>query len=167
MIDYQKANLPVAEWEILAEGNQQKQAFLLPDQSVLVEDLMSTDIFSLHEEDSIELARQMMTWKNIHHLPVENFKGELVGILTDGLLSRLAPAIDEALPLVGHIMIGEVITADAKDDLTQAKAVMETHQLSCLPITYQYKLVGILTQNDLEQFYATQIKPKVLATNTD
>lgn len=167
MIDYQKANLPVAEWEILAEGNQQKQAFLLPDQSVLVEDLMSTDIFSLHEEDSIELARQMMTWKNIHHLPVENFKGELVGILTDGLLSRLAPAIDEALPLVGDIMIREVITADAKDDLTQAKAVMETHQLSCLPITYQYKLVGILTQNDLEQFYATQIKPKVLATNTD
>lgn len=156
MIGYQKANLPVSEWEIFTNESKQTSTIDSANHSTLIEDLMSIDIFSVHEEDSIELARQIMEWKNIHHLPVENFKGELVGILTDGLLARLTAQMDEHRELVGDVMIREVITADAKDHLMQTKAIMQAHQLSCLPITYQHKLVGILTLNDLNQFYATQ-----------
>ena len=48
------------------------------------------------------------------------------------------------------IMITNVITADAKNSLEEAAAILQGHRLRCLPIVYQGKMVGILTDKDLE-----------------
>lgn len=149
MIRHQKDNTPVGQWPILT-----CDATAITEETIgkphLVEHLMSTDIFCVREEDSIELASQMMTWKKIHHLPVENYDGELVGILTDGGLSRYAVDHASSPLLVRDIMIRNVITGDAKDSLEKAASILTDHKLSGLPITYENKLVGILTQKDLE-----------------
>ena len=149
MIRHQADNTPVGQWPILT-----CDATAITEEAIgkphLVEHLMSTDIFCVREEDSIELASQMMTWKKIHHLPVENYAGALVGILTDGGLSRYAADQTPSSLLVRDIMIRNVITGDAKDSLEKAASILTDHKLSGLPITYENKLVGILTLKDLE-----------------
>lgn len=148
MIRHQQDNTPVGQWPLLTcDAKATKEEVI--GKPHLVEHLMSTDIFCVREEDSIELASQMMTWKKIHHLPVENYDGELVGILTDGGLSRYALDQSPSSLLVRDIMIKDVITGDAKDSLEKVASTLAKHKLSGLPITYENKLVGILTLKDL------------------
>lgn len=150
MIQYQLSNTPVGEWD--SPGKQNNQSFkpVSLQSSTLVEDIMSTDIFIVHEEDSLQFVDQMMQWKNIHHVPVEDMRGNLIGMITDGLITRLEAVLDKQQVLAKDIMITEVITADAKDSLEKAGMVLQEHQLSCLPIVYQGKMVGILTEKDIE-----------------
>ena len=149
MIQYQLKNTPVSEWDIPGQKESAPVETVNLHPSTLVEDIMSTDIFIVHGEDSLQFVHQMMQWKNIHHVPVEDRQGNLIGMITDGLISRMAPNLAEQKILAKDIMITPVITADAKDSLEEAGIVLQEHQLSCLPIVYHGKLVGILTEKDL------------------
>ncbi len=152
MIQYQLSNTPVGEWD---QPNKQKVhphplKTVSLQASSLVEDIMSTDIFIVHEEDSLQFVDQMMRWKNIHHVPVEDKRGNLIGMITDGLINRIGTELNQLHVLAKDIMITEVITADAKDTLEKAGMILQEHQLSCLPIVYHGKMVGILTEKDIK-----------------
>ncbi|MBK9319069.1 MAG: CBS domain-containing protein [Bacteroidetes bacterium] len=54
----------------------------------MAEECMNTDILSVREDDPAELVARMMEWKNIHHVPVENQRGELIGLITTTHLKR-------------------------------------------------------------------------------
>ncbi len=43
---------------------------------------METELYIAKEDDIIEFAVNMMDWKNIKTIPVENTQNELVGLLT-------------------------------------------------------------------------------------
>lgn len=148
MIQYQKENLPVGQWAI---DTNRIHYQMIPSrhQPMRVEDLMSTDIFIVRQEDSLTLVKQMMEWKNIHHVPVECAEGRLIGLITDGLIER-ANIKDYDQFLAKDVMIKEIITADAKDSIEKAAEILKQYQLSCLPVTYEKKLVGILTDRDLK-----------------
>ena len=111
---------------------------------------MSTDIFSVSEKDSIDVALTMLSWQPIHHLPVENKHGEVIGILTDGLLERHRQH-DNQFVLIEDIMIKDVVTVAANDSIAHVQKIMQEHQLSGIPVTYERKLVGILTKSDLKK----------------
>lgn len=149
MIEYQLKNVPVGEWEEIGKQETHKLPSVDLQPSTLVEDIMSTDIFMVHEEASIQFVDQMMQWKNIHHVPVEDKQGNLIGMITDGLIKRVVPQLKNQQSLARDIMITDVITADAKDSLAAAGRVLQENQLSCLPIVYRAKMVGILTEKDL------------------
>ena len=142
MIGYQKENIPVHEWEIT---DSRAQFFQLKD--LRVEDFMSTSIFSVHEDDSIELARNMLTWKNIHHLPVEDDEGDLVGLITDGMLKR-QPEEQPDVKLSKDLMIKDLVVVHAHDSLESAKKTMNEKMVSGVPVVFEKKLVGILTNRD-------------------
>ena len=117
---------------------------------IKVEELMSTDLQIIHEEDSIELASSIIDWKKIHHLPVENLNGELVGMVTDGLMQRHLQKGNPTATLIRDIMIKNVKSVSANDTLAKAKYLLDANQLSGIPVTFKNKLVGILTRNDLK-----------------
>ena len=48
-----------------------------------VKHVMSTDIFSVDENDSLDLVINIMQWKKFHHMPVINAKKELVCVNKD------------------------------------------------------------------------------------
>ena len=48
-----------------------------------VADLMTTDLFTLLEDDNITVADEMMRWRNIRHIPVINDQNEIVGLITN------------------------------------------------------------------------------------
>jgi CBS domain-containing protein len=143
-LHYQEENRPLHEWENIAIKNYQ-----IAEKNPTVEQLMSTDIFSVHENDSVELVKSIMNWNNIHHLPVENRDGDLVGLITDGTLERLEKEKGRLCCFARDIMFTALVTLQSHDTMEKARTVFESSKLSGLPVTFDKKLVGMLTLTDL------------------
>ena len=143
MLENQKANIPVHEWPTVDSS---RSISIGVEQCV--EYLMTRDVISVHEEDSIEHAIHVMDWNNIHHLPVENQEGELVGLLTDGMLRRYLEE-NGRKQFVHEIMLLKVVTIQAEDHLSDLLQKMKVFSLSGLPVVYGNKLVGMITTHDI------------------
>lgn len=148
MIEYQNENIPVHEWEI-SKDHRQITTDLTGHTTLTVADFMSEYVYTVHEDTSIDLIRNIIEWKNIHHLPVENFKGELVGIITDGILSNIDPE-DNNLEYAADIMLKEVISVNKQTSIPELHSLFEQHKIKGFPVTYQEKLIGMITFNDVK-----------------
>ena len=49
---------------------------------VRVEQYMTTNLYTVHREDTVDLVTNMMDWENIRHVPVEDEKHQLVGLVS-------------------------------------------------------------------------------------
>jgi CBS domain-containing protein len=79
--------------ELLAED--------VPIDSVTVGDIMSYELLSVTEEDSIETAINLMRKKGVRRLPVINEAGALEGILTlDDLIDLIAEQMKDLAGLI-------------------------------------------------------------------
>jgi CBS domain-containing protein len=144
-IQYQVANIPVHEWEIPTTC----QHYIRKDDERLVHELMNSDITTIQDDQEISFALNILSWKSFHHLPVENHRGELVGLITDGILNRhIEEGISNDL-LIKDIMLTNVISLSANDTIPTALEIMKENNLAGLPVTFNGKLVGIITLNDL------------------
>ena len=76
-----------------------------------VQQIMTRDLITVSETDLLELARNMMLWSNIHHLPVEDKHGKLIGLLTSDKMLTIC-GTDQVTPetTVGQVMMTELIT---------------------------------------------------------
>ena len=110
---------------------------------------MSTNVFSVNENASIEIVKSILDWNKIHHLPVENKDGDLVGLITDGTIDRLEKENAEMCCFARDIMLTNLITVQAYDSMETAKKVFEDSKVSGIPVTYNKKLVGMITLTDL------------------
>lgn len=156
MIKNQDKNIPVHEWE-----NVNLEASLILNDVLQVEQFMTTDILTTNEADSLDLVRNILNWYNIHHLPVEDYDGNLVGLITDGLIERLDREFPELCSYAGDAMMTDFITINVKESIEKAISLMNLHHLSGLPVVYKEKLVGILTRRDLDKL---PVDMKVRAT---
>ena len=138
----QKTNRPVHEWQSVKEIARKRESFKRVGQ------IMSTRLMKLYEDDFANLAISIMQWNNIHHLPVENTKGELVGLLTWSHIEKLGK-INTNEARVSDIMIKDVITVQPKTEILTAKKIMKEHQIGCLPVCVDSNVVGIISKVDL------------------
>ncbi|MFT5166168.1 MAG: CBS domain-containing protein [Saprospiraceae bacterium] len=145
-LHYQNENIPLHEWKNIDPGTCQTIS-----EKPTVDQLMSTDIFSVHEGDSIEIVKSLLTWNNIHHLPVEDVNGNLVGLITDGMIERLELENPEGCRFAKDIMLVDLFTIQAHQSIKKTIKIMQKNQLSGLPVVYNQKLVGIITRRDLER----------------
>ena len=144
MYDKQEKNFPVSSWRVLDPDT--------PSDFVSnrrVEHIMSTDIFSVDERDSVELVAKIMQWKNIHHMPVINAKKEMVGILTWDDVEGLLGDEDKIQSSVGEVMRTDFITLKQGESVKKVKELMKKYQVNCLPVVRDNQLVGIITSKDL------------------
>jgi CBS domain-containing protein len=150
MIKNQLSEKPVHLWE-------------LPDASDLksyrpvglrVEEFMETDLFTVHEDDLLEMVANVMEWRKLRYVPVEDGKGHLVGLITTRKLLRYythreRPDSPEANYLqVKDIMIATPQTIDPSTTITDAMQVMRSKKIGCLPVIKEKELVGIITEMD-------------------
>ena len=115
-----------------------------------VEEFMQTDIFTVQKDDIIELVAQMMEWRRIRYLPVEDSKGELVGLITSRLLLRHFSRYTEKDKTftVKDIMIAAPITVGPTAYLLEALDIMRTNRIGCLPVVKGKELIGVITEMD-------------------
>jgi CBS domain-containing membrane protein len=124
-----------------------------------VKDIMTTDVFILQAEDTLELARSLMKIKYIRHVPIVNSNGQFVGLLTHSDLLSLTISLladidekeqddlDRQIPIV-EVMKTDVVTASPELDLCTAISFLLENKYGCLPVVSDKKLVGIVTEAD-------------------
>ena len=112
-----------------------------------VEDLMTTAVISLHEDEPITRAQLEMRLADIHHLPVVDGRARVLGIISSRNLIGLR-ANDKALR-ASDVMTRGVKTIHASQPAHVAAGLMLHHRIGALPVVGDDEcLVGILTETD-------------------
>ena len=160
----QKENKPVHEWKLAEAGE-------LTDwgQSYqTVGQFMSTDLFTLRPTDLVDLAASLMDWRHIRHVPVEDEKGHLVGLVTHRgllrLLSRGSTAPDGTSMTVREIMKPNPTTVTSSTPTLEAIEIMRRAGIGCLPVVDDNRLVGIVTSYDFLTATASLFKQHLAAS---
>jgi CBS domain-containing protein len=128
---------------------------------LLVEDFMTTDVFTVSPEEPLVLTGYMMDWKSIRHVPVEDGRGRLVGLLSSlDVISHLTRRfVDDADDIdtdvtVGELMQGDPLIVSPRATIQEAIEMMRRDGVECLPVVEDGQLVGIVSEHDFVQLVA-------------
>ena len=121
-----------------------------------IDAIMSTDLITVEPSSSLADARELMQTNRIHHLPVVENDGDLVGLVT---LTNVLAATDSFLRdddsrihasdiRIKDVMVTDLATVDEGASLRQAALFIEKHKIGCLPVVTNNKLKGIITDSD-------------------
>lgn len=114
-----------------------------------VAQVMTTDLFTVAQEDTVTLAEAMMRWEKIRHVPVEDQDGKLVGMLTmRELVEALRKKDDEGSLNVGEVMDRDLKTVTPETPTIDAIKMMRDEGISALPVIKDEKLVGLICDSD-------------------
>lgn len=148
-VSRQRTEQPVHTWKLasLDEAGDGKKHHLRVGQ------LMTTDLFTVNQDELVDIVACVMNWHHIRHVPVEDNLHRLVGLVTHRSLLRLLAdnaAGKEQRPVpVGEIMTTDLVTADPTMSTLDAIRLMRDRKVSCLPVVDKsMRLVGIVTERD-------------------
>ena len=145
LLEHQWKGEPCHEWP-LARVRGTKD---IRDSYRKVGQIMSTDLFTVHPEDLIDLAASVMDWEHLRHVPVEDQEGRLVGLVTHRMLLRMVGRGPGGLSVaVREIMRPDPVTVTPETSTLDAIDRMRSERLGCLPVVQEGKLVGIVTESD-------------------
>jgi CBS domain-containing membrane protein len=126
-----------------------------------VGDIMTRDVFPLHEDQTLNVVRLLMRTVRVRHVPILNRDEKFIGLLSHRDLlaysiSKLADIdpleqreIDRHIP-IRDVMQPEVETTNAETPLTEALQRMLDNKFGCLPVIDQdNRLKGIITDEDI------------------
>ncbi|MFG0256788.1 MAG: CBS domain-containing protein [Phycisphaerales bacterium JB043] len=141
----QDAGDPVHTWELANE----EDAGSLSVRCERVGQIMSTDLFTVHEDELLDLVTSIMEWERIRHIPVEDNERRLVGLVTYRTLLRLmASGSHTSQVRIGDVMIREPVTVTPQTPTLEALDLMRAGGHSALPVVLDDRLVGIVTEHD-------------------
>lgn len=124
-----------------------------------IDQVMSTDLYAVQDDDFVDLVASIMDWKKVRHVPVENKNGELVGLITSGLVVHYLGSDDRKKNLtIEDIMIRNPITVSPDTYTIEALDLMRKKKIGCLPVVKEKKLVGIVTEHDFVDISAQLFK---------
>lgn len=126
---------------------------------ITVGEVMSTELHTLPDTESVLQARRLMGERHVRHMPVVDPAGIFVGLLTQRdvlatTVSVLADVDHQSIEeLESSIPVREVMTTNMAvvspdTDLKEAATYLLEHKLGCLPVMSEEELVGILTEAD-------------------
>lgn len=148
MLQEQREGKPVHQWEVMSPG----EATDWRQSYQTVEQFMSTDLFTVRPDDLVDLAASVMDWRHVRHVPVEDAKGHLVGLVTHRALLHLfshGGRSQAEKPLtVKEIMKTDPLTVTPSTPTLEAMEMMQNNKVGCLPVVDDGRLVGILTSYD-------------------
>lgn len=117
-----------------------------------VEQYMTTSLFTVHEDELVDMVAFLMDRKQIRHVLVEDDEHRLVGIVSYRSLIRLMADerrdAGEEAPPVKLIMERDPVSVAPETPTLEAIELMRRHQVSCLPVVKNGKLVGIVSERD-------------------
>lgn len=146
---------------------------------MLIKDIMTKEVITVREEDTVEKCAKLLTTHNLSGLPVLDDKGKVKGMVTEGDLIRRAsriegPAALEILGgifyidspkklmdelkktmgnLAGDIMTKNVITISPEEEIEKAATILVRKRIKRLPvIDKEGNLIGIVSRKDIMNY---------------
>jgi len=133
-----------------------------------IADLMSTKLFTVSPDDSVEATVRLLQQRGVRHLLVLDGH-DLVGIISDRDIKRaLDPKKSKRSKMLNlgglyfllePILVSEIMTKDPtwiapSATAQEAAEIMVTKRFGALPVVKGGKLVGIVTESDLLKYFA-------------
>ncbi len=144
-VQRQLTGRPVSEWE----RARLDEAKVSPKNYERVEHYMTSDLFTVHADDPIEMVANLMIWERIRHVPVEDHEHKLVGVVTyRGVMRFIMSGGSPRRTAVADIMKKDVVTVTPETPTIEALRMMRRLAVGCLPVLHDERLVGIITDDD-------------------
>ena len=129
----------------LDEGGQWRHNF------VTIEQLMTTDLVSVAEDDPVELAANLMDWHRSARCSSRTATHRLVGLVSYRTILRLVAR--GRMPTSPEITVADVMKRDpvcVPPDMAPLRALelMRSFGIGALPVVSDGHLVGIVTEHD-------------------
>ena len=119
---------------------------------VKVEHYMTTQLFTVREDELLEMVAFLMERNQIHHVPVEDDQHRLVGLVSYRSILRMVSDMgnegDQGTTPVKTIMETDPVSVTPETSTLEAIDLMRTSGVSCLPVLKDEKLVGLVTEAD-------------------
>lgn len=149
MIEHQRSGDPVHDWPIRDFTDDEGS---ISSAYSTVSQCMTTDLFTVQEDECIDLVASIMDWERLRHVPVEDGNRKLVGLvsyrsLIRSLVKRRADEYEHPIA-VQAIMVPDPITTTPDTPTLEAIKKMRDRQISCLPVVEDGRLVGIISERD-------------------
>jgi len=144
MYERQEKRYTVDIWQ-LPRGDE----YVISEDHLKVKDRMNRKTLTAQENDSAELVLKMMLWKNIHHAPILDQNLDLSGLLSWTDVKNYMENPAKLKENISTLMTRDLITAGPETPLKDAKELMSSNNINCLPVVEGKKLIGIITTNDL------------------
>ena len=158
MISNQEKGIPVSKWK-LASTNDIKNWH---PSNMLVEEFMTTEIFTVQQDDIPELVTDILNWRKLKHIPVEDDKGRLRGLINYRILLRYYSKNCHVKPsnrvLVKDLIIRDSITISPEATVEDASRIMREKKIDCLPVIKKDRLIGIVTEGNFINITASLLK---------
>lgn len=124
-----------------------------------VTDVMTREVKTLHRNDRISVAEELMKVGRFRHVVVLDEEDRVAGVISqrDIFYGALAWTIGQARSAheralesypVKDVMQSDVVTIDPEAELREAARLMMSRKIGCLPVLEGEDLVGILTEGD-------------------
>jgi len=117
-------------------------------------DVMTRSVATVHPDDSARHAAQMMADCDCGAIPVVDWNGRMIGMITDRdiTLRLVAENMNVEDARVGDCMTDEAFACNENDSIETCMRSMSHHQIRRMPIVDdRNRVVGIVSQSDLAQ----------------
>ena len=128
-------------------------------------DIMTKNVYTIPVDKKLNIAKEIMQWAQIRHIPVVDKDENLVGLISSHDLFKASISImsngkfvSESLQAkhlwqisVENIMIKDIATVRPDTLVQQAAQIMRKNKIGCLPVLGLKcsKLLGIVTESDM------------------
>ena len=129
-----------------------------------VRDIMTPEVTTLGRNDSLQLAKDIMTLGRVRHFPVidddqvvgvvsqrDLYKASLGSVMKHG--EKAQRAFLEGIA-VKEVMSAPAITIAPQGSVQEAARLMMEKKIGCLPVLEGTQLVGLITETDMLKLVA-------------
>lgn len=123
-----------------------------------VGEVMTRNVVTVHPNDSAQYAAQMMGECDCGAIPVVDWQGRMIGMITDRdiAIRLVANRVNPLRARVGDCMTDKAFACHVSDSLGNCMRAMSRHQIRRMPIVNdRNQVVGIISQADIAQ-HATE-----------
>lgn len=158
IVQNQQEGKPVHEWEMPTLEDLKEYS----TSNLTVEEIMDTDLFTVQQEDIVELVADIMKWKKLRHMIVEDKKGKLTGLVSsERLLKYFSKEIktEDKTILVEDIMVKNPITVQYSTPISEAINIMQENGIGCLPVINEENILqGIVSESNFLKISSRLLK---------
>jgi CBS domain-containing protein len=127
----------------------------------IVATIMVKNVITVTPNDSLQKVKELLINNRIHHVPVVQDDGKLVGILTTYDLFKLnVDHKDYPGTKVANVMTKILAVVEPGDKVGTAAEVFMEHLFHALPVVDNGKLMGIVTSFDVLRYEYEKEYPK-------
>jgi len=145
IIKNQATNKPVHTWKPPTLGDLKEYK----PTTLKVSEFMDTHLLTVTKDDILEFAINLMEWKSVRYLPVEQ-SGKLQGLISSKMiLNYLATTKKSKIKFttISDVMASKPSTVTPETSIVEAKKIMKKKKVGCLPVVQKGELIGVITEN--------------------